>query len=74
MSKTFYTDCSVENQIDSTKQKYRITIAPRPKNCGGCPFEACGYFEDTEICNLTGNEINYNDLDKIAKDCPLIEV
>ena len=75
MAKTFYTDCNIENQIDSTKQKYRITIAPRPKNCGSCPLKACGYFEDDIICNLTESKIDYyRDLDKIAKDCPLIEV
>ena len=73
MAKTFYADCNID-QNDGTKQKYRITITPEPKNCGGCPFKACGCYEDAFVCNLTKKEINYCDLDKIAKGCPLIEV
>jgi hypothetical protein len=76
MSKTFYADCKVEDITitNGENQKYRITVSPKPKNCGACPCLGGGCHEDEWQCNLTNEDLDYNDLTKISPKCPFIEI
>ena len=44
-----------------------------PKSCADCKF--CGYYgKGVHMCDITANDVEYTEIEKIRDNCPLIPI